>query len=151
MGYRNFFNDLFQICLKPLSWCWNISNHFFQYVILNNEYNCLIHLVFSCLLWSQFVFFFSVPKISCPKDVHVSLPADKDRVALDNNFPDYKTDFRMEEVISNIPDVGPSYEFPRGYTTIIYTVRNELNQTDSCSFQVSVKGAFFFANWYWSN
>ena len=97
--------------------------------------------MFFCLLCSL-ILFLSVPRISCPKDVHVSLPADKDRVALGNNFPDYKTDFRMEEVSSNIPDVGPSYEFPRGYTTIIYTVKNKLNQTDSCSFQVSVKGGF---------
>lgn len=30
MGHCNFFNDLLRICLKPLSWCWNISNHFFS-------------------------------------------------------------------------------------------------------------------------
>ncbi len=78
---------------------------------------------------------FSVPRITCPKDVFINLPAEADSVAIGNDYPNFKTNMRMEQVTTNIPGAGPSYKFKLGMTVVKYIATNELNQTDSCSSQ----------------
>ena len=70
----------------------------------------------------------------------VALPKDRSRVALDNNFPYFRTNVRRDQITSNIAGIGPSYEFPLGHNVVIYKATNEVNQTDKCSFVVSVEG-----------
>ena len=72
----------------------------------------------------------------------MTLPNDKSRVALGNNFPFFTTNLRRDQVTANIKGVGPTHEFPVGYNVIVYTARNEINQTDTCSFAVRVHGMF---------
>ncbi|XP_065058851.1 sushi, von Willebrand factor type A, EGF and pentraxin domain-containing protein 1-like [Rhopilema esculentum] len=80
-----------------------------------------------------------IPKIECPSDVTVALPQDSSRVALDNNFPYFRTNVRRDQISSNIAGIGPSYEFPLGHNVVVYKATNEVNQTDKCSFVVSVE------------
>ena len=68
------------------------------------------------------------------------MPNNKGRLALGNKFPYFKTNLRQDQVTANIKDVGPLYEFPAGLTVVAYTAKNEINQTDACSFTVRVIG-----------
>ena len=70
----------------------------------------------------------------------VTLPSSKSRVALGNNFPFFRTNLRRDQVTANIKGVGPTYEFPVGHNVIVYTAKNEINQTDRCSFSIQVNG-----------
>jgi len=79
-----------------------------------------------------------IPKITCPNNIELTLPNNKGRLALGNKFPYFKTNLRQDQVTANIKDVGPLYEFPAGLTVVAYTAKNEINQTDACSFTVRV-------------
>ncbi len=70
----------------------------------------------------------------------INLPAEADSIAIGNDYPNFKTNMRMEQVTTNIPGAGPSYKFKLGMTVVKYIATNELNQTDSCSFAVTVRG-----------